>query len=83
MTAGKLVAVALIAAAFGAGALVQAEASRPRLRTATFDPPYPERNAGGAPIRGVYEGRMPCVVAACARLKVQLVLYGGSEGAPP
>src|SRR5262245_2969479 len=46
-----------------------------RRMTATFDPPYPETNASGYPISAVLEGRIPCTIADCARLKVQLVLY--------
>jgi hypothetical protein len=41
----------------------------------TFDPPYPEVDAGGAPILAVFEGRIPCFVAHCEKRKVSLVLY--------
>jgi hypothetical protein len=40
-----------------------------------FDPPYPEFNTAGDPIAAVFEGRIPCAVANCSRLKVGLVLY--------
>jgi hypothetical protein len=54
-----------------------------RRTTATFDPPYPETNANGDPIRAVLEGRIPCTVADCARLKVQLVLYENRNDKTP
>jgi hypothetical protein len=41
----------------------------------TFDPPYPQVNAGGDPILAVFEGRTPCPVVNCEKLKVGLVLY--------
>jgi hypothetical protein len=73
-------AVALLAVGVAVGSLVP---HTPRLRTATFDPPYPEHNAAGDAILAVHEGRVPCSVSACERLKVQLVLYSRAPGSPP
>ncbi|MBI5645101.1 hypothetical protein HY970_03310 [Candidatus Kaiserbacteria bacterium] len=51
----------------------------------TFEPPYPEINANGDPIRAVFEGRIPCVVTGvnCEKLKVGLVLYENEETKAP
>jgi hypothetical protein len=59
----------------GAIILLLINVHQPRRISATFDPPYPEANADGDSIRAVLEGRIPCGMADCARLKVQLVLY--------
>lgn len=85
MTAGKLIAVALIAtagAAAGAAATAALTTHTPRLLTATFDPPYPAADAAGRPLQAVFEGRIPCPLAGCQRLKVQVALYGGAGEAP-
>jgi hypothetical protein len=55
--------------------LVAMSSRQPRLVTATFDPPYPQFNASGDSIEVVMEGRIPCPLAGCDRLKVTLVLY--------
>ena len=44
-------------------------------RTATFDPPYPERTADGAAILAAFNGRLPCNTPGCGVRKVTLVLY--------
>jgi hypothetical protein len=44
-------------------------------RAVTFDPPYPERSADGAPILAVFNGRLPCNTPGCGVRKVTLVLY--------
>ena len=75
-----LTAVALLVVGVAVGSLVP---HTPRLRTATFDPPYPELNAAGEAILAVHEGRVPCSVPACEKLQVQLVLYGGTPSSPP
>jgi hypothetical protein len=49
----------------------------------TFDPPYPQRNADGDPIRAIYEGRTPCPVADCPRLKIGLVRYHDAKESAP
>lgn len=46
-----------------------------RPTTVTFEPPYPQFNAAGDPIRTVFEGRIPCSSPNCERRKVGLVLY--------
>src|SRR5262245_66618611 len=73
-------AVALLAVGVAVGTQVP---HTPRLRTATFDPPYPEHNAAGDAILAVHEGRVPCSAPVCERLKVQLVLYGHTPSSPP
>jgi hypothetical protein len=55
----------------------------PRPTTATFDPPYPETNANGDPILADFEGRIPCTVAGCQKLKVGLVLYQNRKTKAP
>ncbi len=75
-----LAAIAILILGIAVGSLVP---HAPRLRTATFDPPYPEHDAAGASILAVYEGRVPCSVAACEKLKVQLVLFGSTRGSSP
>jgi len=49
----------------------------------TFDPPYPETNANGDPIGAVLEGRIPCSMTDCEKLKVQLVLYENRKEKTP
>lgn len=49
----------------------------------TFDPAYPERNRAGDPIVAVFEGRIPCPIRGCDKLKVELVLYGRDSGRIP
>jgi hypothetical protein len=82
MTRAKsAIAWALAAIAALAVILIVLNHHRDRLVSATFDPPYPGRNANGDPIRAVFEGRIPC--SDCDRLKVQLVLYErANERAP-
>jgi hypothetical protein len=46
-----------------------------RPRAVVFAPPYPEVNASGDPILVDFGGRIPCHVANCERLKLELVLY--------
>jgi hypothetical protein len=71
------------AAILASGALVWMLAPhRPRLVTASFDPPYPETSISGDPILAVLEGRIPCSSASCSMRKVTLVLYEKKEGAP-
>ena len=71
---------AAIAAAFMLGAL---SSCAPRPETLSFAPPFPEMNANGDPILADYVGRIPCAVAGCDRLKVELVLYRDrATGAP-
>jgi hypothetical protein len=48
-----------------------------------FEPPYPEVNADGDPILAVFEGRIPCAVANCEKLKVGLVLYQSRKAKSP
>jgi hypothetical protein len=48
-----------------------------------FEPPYPEVNADGDPILAVFEGRIPCNVANCEKLKVGLVLYQHRKAKSP
>ena len=45
----------------------------------TFDLPYPERNASGDPILAAFNGRTPCDVQGCEKMKVSLVLYGRAQ----
>jgi hypothetical protein len=45
----------------------------------TFDPPYPERNAAGDPILGVFVGRIPCAIVGCEMRKVEVVFYGSEQ----
>jgi hypothetical protein len=54
-----------------------------RQTTLTFDPPYPETNASGDPILGVFEGRIPCAVEGCEKMKVGLVLYADRAAGTP
>jgi hypothetical protein len=75
-----LVAVAVIASA-GFFALFQR--SYFQRAAVTFDPPYPQLNAAGDPILAVFEGRTPCPVANCERLKVGLVLYHDQKESSP
>ena len=56
---------------------------QPRTVTATFDPPYPQFNVRGDPIRAVMEGRIACPVAGCEKLKVTLVLYETAQHRNP
>jgi hypothetical protein len=49
----------------------------------TFEPPYPEVNTNGDPILAVFEGRIPCAVTNCEKLKVGLVLYQNREARSP
>jgi hypothetical protein len=49
----------------------------------TFDPPYPERNGDGDPILASFEGRIPCEVERCDKLKVSLVLYHDARTKAP
>jgi hypothetical protein len=73
-----------IAAIVALGAiLLFLNAHRSRQVSITFDPPYPETNANGDPILTVLVGRIPCAVAACERLKVQLVLYESRKDRTP
>lgn len=58
-------------------------ACQERLVSETFDPPYPETNASGDPIRAVFEGRVPCSIANCEKLKVGLVLYESRKDKAP
>jgi NlpE-like protein len=76
-------AIALSVAAIVAVAvtLVLLNNRQPRWISATFDPPYPETNARGDPIRAVLEGRIPC--SDCEKLKVQLVLYENRKEKTP
>ena len=76
MNTSKPASVLAIAVVMASGCLLLLASCGPHRPTAvTFDPPYPERNARGDPIRAVYEGRIPCAMAQCQKLKVQLVLY--------
>lgn len=54
-----------------------------RQATITFERPYPEVNADGDPILAVFEGRTPCAVANCEKLKVGLVLYQNRKTKSP
>jgi hypothetical protein len=73
-----------VAAIFALGAtLLVLNNHQQRRISATFDPPYPETNADGDPIRAVLEGRIPCTIAECALLKVQLVLYENRSDKTP
>jgi NlpE N-terminal domain len=74
-------AVAAIVAV--AAILVLLNSHQHRRISATFDPPYPETNANGDPIRVVLEGRIPCSMTDCERLKVQLVLYEDRQEKTP
>jgi hypothetical protein len=58
-----------------AGLAVAWHNSPRRPTTVTFEPPYPQLNAAGDPIRAVFEGRIPCSSPNCERRKVGLVLY--------
>lgn len=49
----------------------------------TFDRPNPERNASGDPILADYVGRIPCAVADCEMMKVELVLYQNPDSKSP
>jgi hypothetical protein len=76
MRSWKTICAIAAVAILASGALVWSlTPHRPRLVTTSFDPPYPETNAGGDPIRVVLEGRIPCATAACPMRKVALVLY--------
>jgi hypothetical protein len=46
-------------------------------------PPYPEVDAGGNPIQAVYEGRIPCVLKNCEKMKIALVLYHDRSSRAP
>jgi hypothetical protein len=74
---------AVAAAAVAAGALFAWHQAGNRDLTFTFDPPYPETNADGDPILAVFEGRIPCSLEGCEKMKVGIVFYGKSAtGAP-
>ena len=84
MKSRRMVYAIAAAAILASGALVWTLTShRPRLVTASFDPPYPATNIRGAPILAVLEGRIPCSNSACGMRKVTLVLYEKTtEGTP-
>ena len=63
-------------------ALAMAACASRQVQT-TFDPPFPERNADGAPILGSFEGRIPCARDGCDKLKVWLVLYHDAQTQAP
>jgi hypothetical protein len=79
----SVIAAAVAAIAAVAMILVLLNNHQHRLISATFDPPYPETNANGDPIRAVLEGRIPCSITDCERLKVQLVLYENRKEKTP
>jgi hypothetical protein len=66
-----------------AGLAVAWHNSPRRPTTVTFEPPYPQVNASGDPIRAVFEGRIPCSAPNCERRKVGLVLYEHSATRTP
>jgi hypothetical protein len=39
-------------------------------------PPWPATDAGGLPLLGVYEGRLPCATPGCTPIATALALYG-------
>jgi hypothetical protein len=80
MRAMVFAAVAVVAAA---AFVALSQGSLFRKAAVTFDPPYPQLNAAGDPILAIYEGRIPCPVADCARLKVGLVLYHDRKESSP
>lgn len=48
-----------------------------------FAPPYPLSVETGDDIIGAYEGRIPCAIKKCDKMKIQLVLYSGGVAAHP
>ena len=68
-----LAAVALIASGLAFATFQSGYFHRPR--TVVFAPPYPEFNASGDPILADFGGRIPCHVANCEKLKIELVMY--------
>ena len=73
----------LVACCASAG--LAAYCSSPQNRTVTFDPPYPERDAGGATIMARFEGRISPLTPARGdeKLKVSLVLYHDPKSRAP
>jgi hypothetical protein len=64
-----------VAVLVAVAALVLTACGTSEQRTVTFDLPYPEHGADGAPILAAFHGRIPCDAAGCSVRKVSLVLY--------
>jgi len=65
----------LLMAIVALGMLTALSSCAARQTTMAFDPPYPEANEDGDPILADFEGRIPCALTGCEKLKVGLVLY--------
>ncbi len=78
-----IILIIIIAAIISGGIFLLYQNGYFRKAPVSFDPPYPEVNTSGDPILAVFEGRIPCLVANCEKLKVQLVLYQNQKTKAP